>query len=102
MLIYGLVIFINRSLYLMVSLLSQNFSMISVAACIFFCLINPMVVLLTIAGVALYIMHFLNGFICGNPVDSWLLVVCLALALANSILAVFQSVRIFKSMVNFR
>jgi hypothetical protein len=47
----------------------------------------------------LFVMHCLKGAFCGDFIDSVVLFACIAFALINSILAVFQSIRIFKSMV---
>ena len=64
-----------------------------------FFVLNPMIILWTLTGIGFYIAYLAMDDKCGDIYDSWIILTFLTLSITNTILAVMQSIRIFKSMV---
>lgn len=84
---------------MLVAIVPDNFYILIFAAYSFFFVLNPLNVLCTGIGICFYGIVCLNGFICGTVVNSWGIIVCLAIGVTYGVLAVLQSVRIFRSIV---
>ena len=89
----------SRSLFLVVSVIPNNFAVIRVAAYGFFFVMNPLIVACSITGVVFYIIVCVDGFFCGPLVTTWTVVVSLSAGVTYSVMAVMQSVRIYRALV---
>jgi hypothetical protein len=64
-----------------------------------FFIVNPAIILWTLAGVGFYIAYIALQDQCGNIYDSWIVLCCLIISIIDAILALIQSVQIFKNLV---
>jgi len=86
---------------MLVAACPSNSIILIFAAYCFLLLLNPLNILCTLAGIGMYIIVCTKGFICVTVVNSWGIIICLAVGVTNSVLAVLQSTRIYRSMVRY-
>ncbi|OMJ91328.1 hypothetical protein SteCoe_6121 [Stentor coeruleus] len=98
LLLFSMILLCARSLFLVVTLMSNSFSMITCAACLFFFVINPLIILLSLSGISIYIAYLVQHDSCGSFYDVWIFFACLILSSTHMILSILQSIRIYKSM----